>query len=231
MFPGALFFQLMNSMKSFFLMPLVVLLMGNCNKEKIEHWEQVYFQFEMPFSVHPKSLQIKEGDTLTFSATINDSLFDVRSKQKYFLPDFRLDVLLIFYELNDKEKSPPFLKGATPAFDFIFAPGAGGVISEKFVHLYCLWQPGFYKYSMKFVAKRSGVYSFRMQDLRLDRILPQYFAPEPPGWKRFPMFKVNKYIINNGNTHFDTYILNAKPLDPDPWLNEADYVYTFVVTN
>jgi hypothetical protein len=218
-------------MKPFFLLALCLLMMGSCNKDKIKYYEDVLFQFEMPFSINPVSMQVKVGDTLTISAAISDSLFDVRSKQKYYLPDFGLDVLLIYYELNDKEKSPPFLNGATSAFDFIIGSGAGGVVSEKFVDLYGIWHQGTYKYSIKFIAKRTGVFSIRMQDLRLLRRLPQYFAPEPPGWQRVPMFKLNKYIINNGNTHFDTYVLNAKPLDPDPWLNEADYVYTFVVTN
>ncbi|HET8686459.1 MAG TPA: hypothetical protein VFM18_07320, partial [Methanosarcina sp.] len=99
-------------MKPFFLMPLVVLLMGNCNKEKIKHYEDVFFQFNMPFTVAPGHELIHVGDTLTISACISDSLFDLFSNKRYYLPDFPIPVLWGIKEPGDSTKNFTLQPGA-----------------------------------------------------------------------------------------------------------------------
>jgi len=213
---------------------LFVVLSCNCKKDRIKHYEDVFFQFNMPFRVDPGVEAIHVGDTLTISATISDSLMDLFSNKRYYLPDFLIPVLWGIKEPGDTSKNISFQPKANDKFEFFFETGYGNVSSNEFANLFPQYKGGKYLYKCKIIPKKDGVFSLWLQDKIIDRYLPQSFAPEPPGWQRVPMVRFNRYIINEGETHFNLYKERVKVLTLNGGygtgiLLEKDFTYTFVV--
>jgi hypothetical protein len=165
-------------------------------------------------------------------AEISDSMLDLKSMQRYYLPDFKFYNLFAVRKLGDT--SNYFFKqaGATSSFDFIFPEQLGVITSGQFGRLVPVWEGGVYKYKMQIVAKDTGVFHLFIQDLQPPPIvLPETFAPPKPGWKRTPLVQFNRYILNNGETHYHLLLQNAKPTTPSPdGMYREDYgTYTFRV--
>ncbi|HET8686460.1 MAG TPA: hypothetical protein VFM18_07325 [Methanosarcina sp.] len=205
-----------------------------CGKEKIKHWEEVFFQFDMPFKIEPGAETIHVGDTLTISASISDSLFDLFSNKKYYLPDFYFPVSLVTKELVDTSKYFPSQPGANNKFNYIFPIGNGAVSSISFADLIPIYNGRMYNYNCKLVPQQPGVYAIWFMDVVPKRILPQEFAPEPSGWRRVPIVRWNRYIINNGETHFSLLEQYSKPSGESTCtgcgvLSQKNVCYTFRV--
>jgi hypothetical protein len=172
------------------------------------------------------------GDTLRMEANFSDTLLDVIRNRKYHLDCFQFPIFMVVCELVYPDKNFSFQKGATNSFDFYFNSGFGGVDGFESATINLICQNGRYIFDLKFVPRRKGVFTFALIDRSSSFIeLPSRFAPSEPGIRRIPAIIFNRYIFNNGTTHFNVYKQHALPALPDlndPLLEELSR-YTFIV--
>ena len=188
----------------------------------------------MPFNIDPGEEKVHVGDTITISATISDSLLDLFSNKKYYLPDFNIPVLWGIREPGDTSKNIVSQPAVNYKFQFLFDSGYGNVSSNTYANLLPRSEGGFYFYKCKIIPKEPGVFSIRLADLIINRQLPQSLAPAPRGWQRIPRVVFNRYIINGGETHFELYKDRVKVATLSGGygtgkLVESDFQYTFIV--
>ena len=73
---------------------------SSCNKDK-DRWEEVEFEFAIPVTITPGADTVNVGQELTLSADFSDSLFDVRSQKKYYLPNFNFKTVAVIQKLTN----------------------------------------------------------------------------------------------------------------------------------
>ncbi len=222
-------------MKHLFYLFLVTLTScgSSCNKDK-DKWEEVEFEFAIPVSITPGSDTINVGQELSLTADFSDSLFDVRSQKKYYLPNFNLKTVAVIKKLSNNNIQFPEQSGSVSNFTFINTIGSFNNLSTSFADVNYTYQGNRYTISVKLKPLEAGVYGLRFYHstgTRGQTELPQELAPNEPGVKRFPIMKVIRYTFNDGNTHFNVYKQHSKPADPNEATNwvESKATYTFVV--
>ena len=222
-------------MKHLFYLLLVTLTScgSSCNKEK-DRWEEVEFEFAIPVSITPGSDTINVGQELSVTADFSDSLFDIRSQKKYYLPNFNLKTVAVIKILSNNNIQFPEQSGSVSNFTYINKIGSFNNLSNSFADVTYNYQGNRYTISVKIKPLQPGVYGLRFYystGTRGQTELPQELAPNEPGIKRFPIMKVLRYTFNNGNTHFNVYKQHCKPADPNEATNwvESKGTYTFVV--
>jgi hypothetical protein len=185
-----------------------------CNKDP--QIEEVYFAFEMPFTITPGTDTVRVGDTLRMEANFSDTLFDVRSQRKYDLDCFTFPAFMAVRELVNSREGFNTQKSATDAFHFLFGNDNGGVTGGTFANVALKCINGRYVFELKIVPKRNGVFSFAIMDVEAGYIqLPSTLAPSFPGFKRIPIVIINKYVFNDGATHYKTFSQHALPALPE----------------
>lgn len=95
----------MKKLFSIFHIPLLFLLLvgGSCRKKETPR-EQVRFDFLIPISVTPIKDTISVGEELTFSTLFSDSVYDMNSAKRYYLPEFNWKPLIFITKLVAPEK-------------------------------------------------------------------------------------------------------------------------------
>ena len=183
--------------------------LGGCRK--LIKTEEVFFEFEMPYTVSPATDTIRVGDTLLLTANFSDTLYEALRGERIPMECFRFNVLMTTWELVNPGGNLAQQRGATNAFSFLFGPENGEVTSAVFANVRPVCQQGRYRFELRMVARRAGVFAFRLQDQTADFIqLPERLAPSTPELRRIPVVNVNRYIINEGRTNFDLFLKNAR---------------------
>ena len=224
----------MKHLFNFFLFAVALSSCGSsCNKDK-DKWEEVEFEFAIPLNITPGMDTVNVGQELTLTADFSDSLFDVRSQKKYYLPNFNFKTVALIRKLINQNLSITDQEGAVSKFQITNITGQFSNLSSTFADVSYLYLGNNYKLNVKFRPQSTGVYSLRFYHdpgTRGQTELPQELAPNEPGVKRFPIMKVIRYTFNNGVTHFNIYKDNSKPADPNEATNwvESKATYTFVV--
>ena len=217
-----------------FLMAISILSCGSgCGKDD-DKWEEVYFEFVMPVTVTPAKDTFRIGEEIRFKAKISDSLFDHLSGKKYHLPNFAFNTFLTANRISDKTKRVDFQESAMLKFDITNSIGGLKNVSSQFADLTKTYENGFYIFDFSIQPKEKGTYHIRFiysPGSSGYTILPQEFAPNEPGVKRFPRMKVIRYTLNDGNTNYNIYSDNSLPLTASDGTNTLDRIigYTFVV--
>ncbi len=206
---------------------------SSCNKDN-DKYEEIQFEFLIPLSISPGIDTIYIGQELILSANFSDSLFDVLSQKKYFLPDFKINTVAVIQKLTTPNYDVVQQPGAMNKFAFFNQVGTFSNFSSTFADVTFLFQNNEYKLIVKFTPKERGVFIlnfFHDPGSKGSTKLPQELAPSEPGIKRFPLMRHIRYIFNNGQTHFSIYKDNCKPRDPNEATNwvESKATYTFVV--
>ncbi len=205
---------------------------ANCGKDK-DIWEEVFFEFVIPISVMPDVDTISIGQELTIDCDFSDSLLDYSSKKKYYVPDFKWDNFVMLQKISDKTKTFGNQIPALNKFEFQNIIGGFTNISYQFADFTIVYEAGRYYFHAKIKPKERGTYHLRLMYSRIGYFtpLPQSFAPNVPGYKRFPVVKNIRHIFNNENTHYEIYLQNAMQLieSDGSFALDRDAGYTFVV--
>jgi hypothetical protein len=206
---------------------------SGCGKDD-DKWEEVYFEFVLPIDVLPAKDTFRIGEEIRFKAKISDSLYDHLSGKKYHLPNFTFNSFVSIFKISDKSK--PFVqqKASNHKFDVVNRIGGLTNISDEFADLNKNYSNGFYEFDFSIVPKEIGVYHIRFvydAGRKGYTTLPQSFAPNEPGVRRFPIMSQIRYTLNNGNTNYNIYSDNAQQLISSDGTTTFDRIvgYTFVV--
>lgn len=222
-------------MKHLFYLLLVTLTScgSSCNKDK-DRWEEVEFEFAIPVSITPGSDTINVGQELSVTANFSDSLNDVLSQKKYYLPNFNFKTVAVIQKLTNSNLDINQQTSAVGKFLYSNIIGSFSNFSATFADVNYLYQNKSYNLNAKVTPNEAGVFIIRFYHstgTRGQTELPQELAPDEPGVKRFPIMKVLRYTFNSGNTHFNIYKDNCKERDSNEITNwvESKATYTFVV--
>jgi hypothetical protein len=218
----------------FFLLTVALTSCGSsCNKDK-DKWEEVEFEFAIPVSITMGSDTINVRQELSMTADFSDSLFDVRSQKKYFLPNFNFKTVAVIMKLTNPLASVTEQTPAVGKFEFTYETGSLSNLSSRFADVNYKYENSKYSLGIKMKPMETGVYAvflYHSTGTRGRTELPQELAPNELGVKRFPVMRFLRYTFNNGSTHFNIYKDNCKPADPNEETNwvESKATYTFVV--
>lgn len=205
----------------------------SCRKDK-DIYEEVLFEFEIPLNITPGIDTVKVGQELMLIADFSDSLFDVYSQKKYYLPKFDLKIVAVIKKLINPIFDIVDQPGATNKFTYTTTIGWLSNFSETFADVNWLYENHRYKLTTKLITQETGVFIVRFYHstgTKGSTSLPQELAPNEPGVKRFPLMRHMRPIFNDGNTHFNIYKDNCKERDSNEATNwvEGRGTYTFVV--
>jgi hypothetical protein len=206
---------------------------SSCKKEVPR--EQVTFDFLVPITVTPLKDTISVGEELTFSTLFSDSVYDMKSAKRYYLPDFNWRPMIFIKKLVAPEK---YLSGqlyAGSKFEYINQVGGFTRANDIAATMNYLYENNQYKLTVKIKAKEKGVFSIDFaNDFYPNSIkLPQEFAPSLPSVTKEPVIGDMRNQINNGQTNYHILKQNCLVETPgmasiDIWLKKNS-MYTFVV--
>ncbi|HSC53752.1 MAG TPA: hypothetical protein VLC98_09035 [Phnomibacter sp.] len=204
-----------------------------CNKEKLV-WEEVYFEFEMPFTITPNRDTVSVGEVLRIQAQFSDSLYDLRTKKKYYLPDFNFKIIAGVNELINPLNKIYDQPSAVNSFTIIDNRNQITSATATYINFYLIYQSGQYWLDIILVPKKKGVYAIQLFNAGEPGggylKLPQSLAPSEPGIKRFPVAQQHRYLFNEGNSNYEIFKANCLPFKGTiDTLWEKRATYTFVV--
>jgi hypothetical protein len=206
---------------------------SSCKKEVPR--EQVRFDFLIPITIMPLKDTISVGEELTFSTLFSDSVYDMTSAKRYYLPDFNWMPLIFIRKLVAPEKNLSGQLSAGSKFEYINVVGSFTRVDNIGANMKYIYENNQYKISVKIKPKEPGIYSIDFtNDFGAGQIkLPQEFAPSSPSVTKEPVIGEMRNQINNGQTNY--HILKQNCLVETPgmasigiWLNKNS-MYTFVV--
>ncbi|MBX9784487.1 MAG: hypothetical protein K2X48_14455 [Chitinophagaceae bacterium] len=206
---------------------------SSCNKDK-DKYEEVLFEFTVPLNISPGIDTINVGQELTIIADFTDSLFDVLSQKKYYLPNFNFKTVAVIQKLTNPSLDILDQTSAVGKFSFSNIIGSFSNFSATFADVNYVYQNNRYLFTGKIIPNEKGVFIIRFYHntgSKGSTELPQALAPNVPGIKRFPLMRNIRFVFNNGNTHFNIYKDNVKERDPNEATNwvESKATYTFIV--
>ena len=76
---------------------------SSCKKEVPR--EQVWFDFLVPITITPLKDTISVGEELTISTLFSDSVYDMNSAKRYYLPNFNWRPMIFIKKLVAPEKN------------------------------------------------------------------------------------------------------------------------------
>jgi hypothetical protein len=212
-----------------------MLLCMACNKDP--QIERVFFEFEMPFTITPGTDTVRVGDTLRMEANFSDSLYDVRSGRKIYLPDFNgFNIFLISNRISDSTKSFFDQSSAGEALLFqTFNLNQFRKVSEKYSFIFLSHINGYYNFHVEVIPKQKGVYSLMLAnggggiDGKGFIELPSYLVTSNASIRRIPVVRQNRYIFNQGRTNKKLFRKFALPLQSSDSLIQFESTFTFQV--
>ena len=77
---------------------------SQCSKDT-SRYEEVRFDFLIPISVAPLKDTIRVGEELTITTHCSDSVYDVKSGKRYYMPDYNWKPLLFISKLMAPDNS------------------------------------------------------------------------------------------------------------------------------
>ena len=206
---------------------------SSCKKEVPR--EQVTFDFLVPITITPLKDTISVGEELTFSTLFSDSVYDMNSAKRYYLPNFNWRPMIFIKKLVAPEKyySAQFRAGSK--FEYINVVGSFTRVDDIAANMTYVYENNQYKLTVKIKPKEKGVFTVAFSnDFDPNSVnLPQEFAPSSPSLTKEPVIGNMRNQINNGQTNY--HILKQNCLVETPglaaistWLYKNS-MYTFVV--
>jgi len=206
---------------------------SSCKKEVPR--EQVRFDFLIPITIMPLKDTISVGEELTFSTLFSDSVYDMTSAKRYYLPNFNWMPLIFITKLVAPEKYLSAQPSAGSKFEYISVDGSFTRVDNIGANMKYVYENNKYKITVKIKPKEIGVFSvFFSNDFGAGQIkLPQEFAPSLPSVTKEPVIGDMRNQINNGQTNYHILKQNCLVETPgmasiDIWLKKNS-MYTFVV--
>ena len=227
----------MNKLSPIVYVLLLFILIGgsgsSCKKEVPR--EQVTFDFLVPINITPLKDTISVGEELTFSTLFSDSVYDMKSAKRYYLPNFNWRPMIFIKKLVAPEKyySAQFRAGSK--FEYINVVGSFTRVDDIAANMTYVYENNQYKLTVKIKPKEKGVFTVAFSnDFDPNSVkLPQEFAPSLPSVTKEPVIGNMRNQINNGQTNY--HILKQNCLVETPglaaistWLYKNS-MYTFVV--
>jgi hypothetical protein len=207
---------------------------SSCKKEVPR--EQVWFDFLVPITVAPLKDTISVGEELTFSTLFSDSVYDMKSAKRYYLPNFNWRPMIFIKKLVAPEKyySAQFRAGSK--FEYINVVGSFTRVDDIAANMTYVYENNQYKLTVKIKPKEKGVFTVAFSnDFDPNSVnLPQEFAPSSPSLTKEPVIGNMRNQINNGQTNYHILKQHCKVEGPEVvgetniWMYKNS-TYTFVV--
>jgi hypothetical protein len=215
---------------------LFILIVGSgssCNKEVRP--KKVTFDFLVPITITPLKDTISVGEELTFSTLFSDSVYDMNSAKRYYLPNFNWRPMIFIKKLVAPEKALSAQLFAGSKFEYINVVGSFIIVADVAATMKYVYENNQYKVTVKIKAKEKGVFSIDFSnDFNPNSVkLPQEFAPSMSGITYDPVIGDMRNQINNGQTNYHILKQHCSVEPPglaaiDTWLYKNS-IYTFVV--
>jgi hypothetical protein len=216
---------------------LFILIVGSgssCNKEVPR--EPLWFDFLIPITITPLKDTISVGEELTFSTLFSDSVYDMKSAKRYYLPNFNWRPMIFIKKLVAPEKALSAQLFAGSKFEYINVVGSFIIVADVAATMKYVYENNQYKLTVKIKPKEKGVFSvFFSNDFGPGEVkLPQEFAPSSPSLTKEPEIGDMRNQINNGQTNYHILKQHCKVEGPEVvgetniWLYKNS-IYTFVV--
>ena len=215
---------------------LFILIVGSgssCKKEVPR--EPLWFDFLIPITVAPLKDTISVGEELTFSTLFSDSVYDMKSAKRYYLPNFNWRPMIFIKKLVAPEKALSAQLFAGSKFEYINVVGSFIIVADVAATMKYVYENNQYKVTVKIKAKEKGVFSIDFSnDFNPNSVkLPQEFAPSMSGITYDPVIGDMRNQINNGQTNYHILKQHCSVEPPglaaiDTWLYKNS-MYTFVV--
>jgi hypothetical protein len=227
----------MNKLSPIVYVLLLFILIGgsgsSCKKEVPR--EQVWFDFLVPITITPLKDTISVGEELTFSTLFSDSVYDMKSAKRYYLPDFNWRPMIFIAKLVAPEKYLSAQPSAGSKFEYMNVVGSFTRANDIAATMNYVYENNQYKLTVKIKAKEKGVFNvtFANDFLPGQVKLPQEFAPSMSGITYDPVIGDMRNQINNGQTNYHIFKHNCLVETPglaaiSTWLYKNS-TYTFVV--
>ena len=215
---------------------LFILIVGSgssCNKEVRP--KKVTFDFLVPITVTPLKDTISVGEELTISTLFSDSVYDMNSAKRYYLPNFNWRPMIFIKKLVAPEKNLFNQFRAGSKFEYINVVGSFTRVDDIAANMTYVYENNQYKLTVKIKPKEKGVFSVSFgNDFNPNSVkLPQEFAPSTSGITYDPVIGDMRNQVNIGQTNY--HILKQHCLVETPGLAAIDTwiyknrMYTFVV--
>lgn len=211
---------------------IVLTLMFSCNCTKNEYNLPVYMGLLYPISITPANDTIQVGDTLWVNIDISDTLFDIGTQKKYYLPNCNFLDYLSVKRLSNNTKD---VGGQEYANDKFYSKGIIGTMKNTgafSIDFTPIYENHRYKLNGFIITRDTGVFVFRCQNFSFGNRIPQInLGKNKDGHQLLALFGATAYLINNGNTHYSIFLQHCKQentLNPTEW-TEDKFAYTFVV--
>ena len=206
---------------------------SSCKKEVPR--EQVRFDFLIPITITPLKDTISVGEELTFSTLFSDSVYDMNSAKRYYLPDFNWRPMIFIKKLVAPEKNLFNQFRAGGKFEYINVVGSFTRVDDIAANMTYVYENNQYKLTVKIKPKEKGVFSVSFgNDFGPGEVkLPQEFAPSMSGITYDPVIGNMRNQVNNGQTNYHILKQHCSVEPPglaaiDTWLYKNS-MYTFVV--
>ena len=227
----------MNKLSPIVYILLLFILLGgsgsSCKKEVPR--EQVTFDFLVPINITPLKDTISVGEELTFSTLFSDSVYDMKSAKRYYLPNFNWRPMIFIKKLVAPEKyySAQFRAGSK--FEYINVVGSFTRVDDIAANMTYVYENNQYKLTVKIKPKEKGVFTVAFSnDFDPNSVkLPQEFAPSLPSVTKEPVIGNMRNQINYGQTNYHILKQHCSVETPglaaiSTWLYKNS-MYTFVV--
>jgi len=219
-----------------YILLLFILLGGSgssCKKEVPR--ESLWFDFLIPITVAPLKDTISVGEELTISTLFSDSVYDMKSAKRYYLPNFNWRPMIFISKLVAPEKALSAQLFAGSKFEYINVVGSFIIVADVAATMKYVYENNQYKLTVKIKPKEKGVFSVSFgNDFNPNSVkLPQEFAPSMSGITYDPVIGDMRNQINNGQTNYHILKQHCSVEPPglaaiDTWLYK-NRMYTFVV--
>jgi len=228
----------MNKLSPIVYILLLFILLGgsgsSCKKEVPR--EQVTFDFLVPITITPLKDTISVGEELTFSTLFSDSVYDMNSAKRYYLPNFNWRPMIFIKKLVAPEKYLSAQLYAGSKFEYINVVGSFIRVDDIAANMTYVYENNQYKLTVKIKPKEKGVFSVSFfNDFDPNSVkLPQEFAPSSPSLTKEPVIGNMRNQINNGQTNYHILKQHCKVEGPEVvgetniWIYKNS-MYTFVV--
>jgi hypothetical protein len=227
----------MNKLSPIVYVVLLFILIGgsgsSCKKEVPR--EPLWFDFLIPITVAPLKDTISVGEELTISTLFSDSVYDMKSAKRYYLPNFNWRPMIFISKLVAPEKALSAQLFAGSKFEYINVVGSFIIVADVAATMKYVYENNQYKLTVKIKPKEKGVFSVSFgNDFGPGEVkLPQEFAPSMSGITYDPVIGDMRNQINNGQTNYHILKQHCSVEPPglaaiDTWLYK-NRMYTFVV--
>ena len=177
---------------------------SQCSKDT-SRYEEVRFDFLIPISIAPLKDTVRVGEELTITTQFSDSVYDIQSGKRYYMPDFNWKPMLYITKLIAPDKAIGDQPAAGNLFDYSNVVGGFVTQVNSAAGMRYVYENNQYKLIAKVKPTGPGVfYIVFTNDFSPGKVrLPQSFAPNTiPGVNRVPVIGFMRNYVNNGQVNY-----------------------------